>query len=62
MSRVVSFLMCCVLVAITANFAYARSLDEILSTGVLKVGTTGDYKPFSFNNAGNYEGFDIAVA
>ena len=62
MSRFLSFLVCCVLIIITANVVYSRSLDEILSTGVLRVGTTGDYKPFSFNNNGNYEGFDIAVA
>ena len=62
MIRLLSFLMCCILITVTASFAYSRSLDEILSTGILKVGTTGDYKPFSFNNDGNYEGFDIAVA
>lgn len=40
----------------------ARTLNEILESGTLKVGTTGDYKPFSFDNNGTYEGFDIAVA
>lgn len=62
MRKLLLFLTCCILVTVTASFAYSRSLDEILTTGVLKVGTTGDYKPFSFYNDGKYEGFDIAVA
>lgn len=41
---------------------YARNLDQIEASGTLKVGTTGDYKPFSFSNNGIHEGFDIAVA
>ena len=37
-----------------------RGLDAILAAGTLRVGTTGDYKPFTFKNAdGSYEGFDI---
>jgi cyclohexadienyl dehydratase len=42
--------------------ARARSFDEIVASGTLRVGTTGDYKPFSFDNNGTYEGFDIAMA
>ncbi len=39
-------------------------LDEILTRGVLKVGTTGDYKPFTFLNkeTGQFEGYDIDIA
>jgi cyclohexadienyl dehydratase len=47
---------------LTAAESQARSFDEIVASGTLKVGTTGDYKPFSFDNNGTYEGFDIAVA
>lgn len=39
-------------------------LDTILATGVLKVGSTGDYKPFSFKDpaSGAFSGFDIDQA
>jgi len=39
-------------------------LDAILATGVLKVGSTGDYKPFTFKDpaTGTFSGFDIDQA
>ncbi|MFA5027835.1 MAG: transporter substrate-binding domain-containing protein, partial [Candidatus Methylomirabilota bacterium] len=39
-------------------------LDQIVQRGVLKVGTTGDYKPFSYLNptTGQFEGHDIDAA
>lgn len=38
-------------------------LDQILTKKVIRVGTTGDYKPFSFRNEkGEYEGIDIEMA
>ncbi|MBA8879688.1 transporter substrate-binding domain-containing protein [Phyllobacterium myrsinacearum] len=39
-------------------------LDTILETGVLKVGSTGDYKPFSYKDpaSGSFSGFDIDLA
>ena len=39
-------------------------LSQVRERGVLRVGTTGDYKPMSFRNpaAGKYEGFDAALA
>jgi cyclohexadienyl dehydratase len=39
-------------------------LDDILAKGVLRVGTTGDYKPFTYFNkeTGQFEGFDIDMA
>jgi cyclohexadienyl dehydratase len=38
-------------------------LDHIRATGELRVGTTGDYKPFSFRNPdGSYTGADIDMA
>ena len=41
----------------------ATSLDTIRTAGVLRVGTTGDYKPFSYRDpAGNYIGLDVDMA
>jgi cyclohexadienyl dehydratase len=56
-----AFLACCLLLA-SASGVPARGFDEIVADGTLRVGTTGDYKPFSFDDKGSYEGFDIAVA
>ncbi|MEM7046701.1 MAG: transporter substrate-binding domain-containing protein [Pseudomonadota bacterium] len=41
--------------------AFADKLQEIIDRGVLRVGTTGDWKPMSVRNTqnGRYEGFDI---
>lgn len=39
------------------------ALDRILEKKILRVGTTGDYKPFSFLKPnGEYEGIDIELA
>lgn len=47
-------------------FAQADSvlLDEIIARGTLKVGMTGDYKPFSEKNktTGAFEGLDVEMA
>jgi len=42
----------------------ASRLDEILARGTLRVGSTGDYKPFSYRVAGGerFIGLDIALA
>jgi cyclohexadienyl dehydratase len=55
-----------------APAAYAQSaaapggtlLDEIIARGVLRVGSTGDYKPFTFLNPATkeFEGIDIDMA
>jgi len=47
-----------------ADVAPTSKLDEILARGVLRVGTTGDYKPFSLRVAGgaSFVGLDIALA
>jgi cyclohexadienyl dehydratase len=39
-------------------------LDEIIARGVLRVGSTGDYKPFTFLNPASkeFEGIDIDMA
>ena len=36
-------------------------LDQIVQRGVLRIGTTGDYKPFTYKDpaTGKFEGFDI---
>lgn len=43
--------------------AEAGKLEDVQAAGVLRVGTTGDYKPMSYLNkeTGKYEGFDTAV-
>ncbi len=50
------------LLVMTSLGASARDLDAILDSGTLRVGTTGDYKPFTFLDDGTYEGFDIEMA
>ncbi len=45
-------------------FAETSRLDAILSAQVLRVGTTGDYQPFSAldKTTGAYSGFDVDMA
>jgi cyclohexadienyl dehydratase len=45
-------------------WAQASRLDDILARGVLRVGTTGDYRPFTAldKTSGAYSGFDIDLA
>lgn len=53
------------LVEAAARVAYAPTgtlLDRILVRGVLRVGTTGDYPPFSMADGGDYTGVDIDLA
>lgn len=46
----------------SAVFAESR-LDSVIQKKVLTVCTTGDYKPYTFENTdGSYEGIDIAMA
>jgi len=54
----------CAAEAPPAKPAAASRLDEILARGTLRVGSTGDYKPFSYRVAGSdrYIGLDIALA
>lgn len=47
---------------VVSNIACADQLDEIQKSGTLRVGTTGDYKPFSYYDGTNYAGYDIDVA
>lgn len=49
--------------SVTAPAQAGEALDGIRSRGVLRVGTTGDYKPFTFRQLdGSYTGADIAMA
>jgi len=52
------------LAATAATAAETTRLDDIIAAGVLKVGTTGDYKPFSYQAPGSegFEGLDIDLA
>ncbi|HDM8223038.1 TPA: transporter substrate-binding domain-containing protein [Vibrio campbellii] len=40
----------------------ADKLEDIQKSGTLRVGTTGDYKPFSYYDGKTYSGYDIDVA
>jgi len=44
--------------------AQTSRLDDILARGVLRVGTTGDYRPFTALDkaSGGYSGFDVDLA
>jgi cyclohexadienyl dehydratase len=55
------FALCALLTPLTARAGAV--LDHIRASGALRVGTTGDYKPFSFRTAdGSYSGADIEMA
>ena len=45
-------------------YAQTSLLDRILERGEIRIGTTGDYKPFTYLNpeTGDYEGLDIDAA
>ena len=46
-----------------AEAAASAVLDNIRARGVLRVGTTGDYKPYSFRGVdGRYAGLDVEMA
>ncbi|MEM1429044.1 MAG: transporter substrate-binding domain-containing protein [Pseudomonadota bacterium] len=61
------FLTACAAALISAGLAVSATaqsaLNEILDSGTLKVGTTGDWNPMSVRNpaTNSYEGFDIDV-
>ena len=49
--------------AIAGTACAGETLDAIKQRGVLRVGTTGDYKPFTFREEdGAYRGADIEMA
>ncbi|MGO4869571.1 MAG: transporter substrate-binding domain-containing protein [Roseiarcus sp.] len=56
-------LLVCALAALTLPASAQTRLDDILAHGVLRVGTTGDYPPFTVRSAdGGYSGLDIDAA
>ncbi len=56
-------LLLCALAAVAAPAAAQTRLDDILAHGVLRVGTTGDYPPFTSRaDDGGYSGLDIDAA
>jgi cyclohexadienyl dehydratase len=54
----------CLAPAFGAEASPPSRLDAIIAAGVLKVGSTGDYKPFTFKDpgSGTFSGFDIDQA
>jgi len=44
------------------RFARPPGLGRVRASGVLRVGTTGDYEPFSLDSGGRLRGADIALA
>ncbi|SLM64453.1 MULTISPECIES: transporter substrate-binding domain-containing protein [Dickeya] len=58
-----SFLSFILLLGLVGRAGAASHLDAVQERGVLKVCTTGDYRPYtSLNSDGNYEGIDIEMA
>lgn len=55
---------CALLPSLAAAQAAPSRLDEIMARGVLRVGSTGDYKPFSYRptKAADFVGLDIDLA
>lgn len=51
-----------ILLLATAAQAQTSQIDEILEADVLRVGTTGDYIPFSYIDNNNLIGIDIELA
>jgi cyclohexadienyl dehydratase len=47
-----------------SDAAAPSRLDAIIASGKLRIGTTGDYRPFTFRNpqTGKFEGYDIDMA
>ena len=56
-------LLACAFLTLAAPASAETRLDDILAHGVLRVGTTGDYPPFTARAAdGTYSGLDIDAA
>ena len=64
MKRIAGLIAGAALIALGLNgAASARSLEDIVASGTLRVGTYADQPPMaSLNNNNEYEGFDIDVA
>ena len=64
MGRLPRFILLAVVAFAAPAAAQTSRLDDILARGVLRVGTTGDYRPFTALDkaSGAYSGFDIDLA
>jgi chorismate mutase-like protein len=70
MRRLAALALSCLLLASATTPAFAAPpmqpsrLDEVMARGVLRVGSTGDYKPFSYrpNPSADFVGLDIELA
>ena len=58
------FISICFIILFCCYHNTSSELDKIKSTGVLLVGTTGDYYPMSYfdSETNSYKGFDIALS
>lgn len=50
------------LLLVSSTAAQESALDRVIRTGVLRIGTTADYRPFTYRTDGTYDGFDVRLA
>jgi cyclohexadienyl dehydratase len=64
MLRVVFCLVALLVAAVSAQAQQSSRLDQIISRGTLRVGMTGDYRPFTFldKDSHKFSGFDVDMA
>ncbi len=64
MRAIGAFVVLTVIAVASPAFSQTSRLEEILARGELRVGTTGDYRPFTTRDkaTGAYSGFDIDLA
>lgn len=52
-----------ILMVVLSSLGYAKDkVEEIVEKGILRVGTTADYKPFTYKEGEEYKGYDMEVA
>jgi cyclohexadienyl dehydratase len=57
------FLLASLLLLVTqSGWCSPSNLDRILETGLLVVGTTADYRPFTYREGGELQGYDVDLA
>jgi cyclohexadienyl dehydratase len=59
MKKIILLVLLCMLSVV--SFGKDR-VEKIIKKGYIRVGTTGDYKPFTYYNGDKYEGYDIEMA
>lgn len=62
MTRKILFRLFLIFITFSPTYSFSKSLKEIIEQGELRVGTTGDYRPFSYLKDGEYKGLDIEIA